>query len=91
MAFCSIINLCENANHDVMQLCVNLLKGPGQSHAVLALLQTGYSNTACVCSLTRHEEDLLLYEQVGSLSGGRHVSTLSYCEAAVCDQCLCIV
>ena len=74
-----------------MQLCVNLLKGPGQSHAVLALLQTGYCNTACVCSFTRHEEDLLLYEQVGSFSGGRHVCTLCYCEAAVCDQSLCVI
>lgn len=42
----------EAANHDVLELLVNLLLGPGDSLRVLSHLKTGDSNTTGVGSLT---------------------------------------
>ena len=78
----------EDVDHNVVQTLVNLLEGPGQTQGVLAHLQTGGSNAACVSSLCRAEEYAGCLECCNSLRSRRHVSTLSYELAAVGDQSL---
>ena len=75
-----------DVDHDVMQSLVNILEGPRETDGVLAHLETGGSNAACVCSLSGSKKKTCLLECVDSLGGRRHIRTLCNRLAAVCDK-----
>lgn len=75
----------------VIQLGIYFFESPGKSLTVLAHLQSGGSNTACVGCLARAEQNTVLLEVLSSFHGGRHVGTLCYCEYTVSYQLLCIL
>ena len=80
-----------NVNHDLMQLVVNLFEGPGQTLGVLAHFQSRGSYAACICSLSRSEQNVVALEYSNSFRSGRHVSAFANCHNAVSNQCLCVI
>ena len=87
----SACNVVVNVNHDMMQLVVNLLEGPGQTLGVLAHLQSGGSYAACVCSLCRSEQNVAALEYSDSFRSRRHVCAFADNLYAVSNQCLCVL
>ena len=71
-----------------MKLRINFLCCPGKSHGVLAHLKSRSSNTTSVSCFTRHEQNTVLLEISCSIKSSRHVRTLNYIFAAVCNKCL---
>ena len=72
--------------HNVLQMAVHLLEGPGHAHGILAHLQGGGGHAAGVGGLGGGKEEtgsLQGFHRVGSAG---HVGTLGHGEAAVLDQ-----
>src|SRR5699024_6119820 len=84
-----VVRIVEDGDHDVLQLRVNLFKGPGQTLRVLAHFQTRGCNTACVGSFSRSKQDASGLECFDCTRSRRHVCALCNCHYAVCKQNLC--
>lgn len=90
----SVNTVVETGDHDVLELLVNLLRGPLSSLRVLSHLQTRHSNTTTVGSLTRSVPDTLgvletlALEHLNGLHGATHVGSLSNVLAASSNKSL---
>ena len=80
----------NNIDHNLFQLCVYLLKGPGKTLAVLAHFQSRSSHAACICCLCRSENHAVLLQIIGSLQSRRHISALAHGDGSIFHKCLCI-
>ena len=80
-----------NRVHDVVQLLVNFLLAPAQTHRVLSHLKTRSSYATCVDSLARSEELTCSNELLDSFSCTSHVRNLGYALRLVCEDGLGII
>lgn len=85
----------EGALHDLLELAVNLLLGPGETLAVLGHLETGDGDTTAVGGLARGIPDglallltALVLKDLDGLESAAHVGTLSNELAAGGDKSL---
>ena len=76
----------EHAAHELLELAVDLLEGPGQVLGVLAHLQAGHEHATGVGSLAGHKGDAVLLEVGRGLDGRGHVRALADHLAAVGDE-----
>lgn len=86
-----VVHVVEHAAHELLELAVDLLEGPGQVLGVLAHLQAGHEHAAGVRSLTGHKGDAVLLEVSRGLDGRGHVRALADHLAAVGDERLGIL
>ena len=87
----SIVHVVEHAAHELLELTVDLLEGPGKVLGVLAHLEAGYEHATGVCSLTRHEGNAVGLEVLSCIDSGRHICALAHNLAAVGNQSLGIL
>ena len=81
-----VVHVVEHAAHELLELAVDLLEGPGQVLGVLAHLEAGHEHAAGVGSLTGHKGDAVLLEVGRGLDGRGHVRALADHLAAVGDE-----
>ena len=81
-----VVHVVEHAAHELLELAVDLLEGPGEVLGVLGHLQAGDKHAAGVGSLAGHEGDAALLEVLSGLDGGRHVGALAHDLHAVGDE-----
>jgi hypothetical protein len=77
--------------HDVVQTGIDLFSSPGESHAVLAHLETGGGYAARICSLGRTKEDFRIQEELDCFQVGGHVGAFANQDTAVLEQRLGIL
>ena len=82
----SVGGVVEDVDHDLLELLVDLVERPAQTHAVLAHLQRGGGYAAGVGSLAGGKEDAALLEDLRRFRGGGHVRALAHGDDAVLDQ-----
>ena len=85
----SVVSIVEDALHDALELCIDFLEGPAQTHAVLAHFKAAGGNAAGVGCLCRSKEDAGVQEGLSRLVGAGHVGAFSYAHNAVLDEGLC--
>ena len=78
----------EHAAHELLELAVDLVEGPGQVLGVLAHLQAGHEHAAGVGSLAGHKGDAVFLEVGRGLDGRGHVCALADHLAAIGDELL---
>ena len=86
-----LIHVVEHIAHELLELAVDLLEGPGEVLGVLAHLEAGNQHATGIGRLAGHERDAVLQEVLSRLERRRHVRTLSNDLAAVCHERLCIL
>ena len=85
-----IVGVVVDGLHDVLELGVDFVGGPGKTHGVLAHLETGNRNTAGVGSLAGSEGDAAV-EVVDGVGRAAHVRGLDDHHAAVLDEHLGVI
>ena len=75
--------LLVDAFHDPVKLVVDFLCGPAEVSCILGHFETGGSDTTCVDSLSRGEEDAVVLEEVDSARLASHVGHLAAAPATV--------
>ena len=87
----SVVHIVEHTAHELLELAVDLLKGPGKMLSVLAHLEARYKHAAGVSCLTRHEDNTVGLEVLGGIDRSGHVCTLAHNLAAIGNQSLGIL
>ena len=88
--FGRVVGVVVDGLHDVLELGVDFVGGPGKAHGVLAHFETGNRNTAGVGGLAGRESDAAV-EVVDGIGRAAHVRGLDNHHAAVLDEHLGVI
>ena len=75
-----------DAFHDIDQELLELFFLPADPRRILAHLEAGDRDTACVCRLAWGKQNLGILENVDAVERGRHVGAFRYRDAAIRDE-----
>ena len=87
---CGVGGYLVDVVHDGLELLVNFFSGPAEALGVLAHLEGGNSNAACVNSLGRSYDEAFVHEVSESFVGGGHVCNFDVVLGTVVADCLCL-